>query len=225
MKKIIFILLLFPSLSYSQFWQSISYGLTFSYDHCRPIEVSDAQSFVYLKQSGNGFHTGLLLTKPINKHLNIESGFIFQNNTYGTEKYYFSSPVYVSGIITDAHFNENTYKFLNIPLGIRYYFNGDRICAFIGGGLSPAILTSHIIKDNYFYNDKLTYRESYYTDDAQKFNLRGQASAGVSVFLTYYTRIDLAAGYNRSVLPVISNETFKEYLQSFGFTFTLSQTL
>lgn len=220
------LLLLLNLTAYSQFWRSISYGMIFSYDHCYPIFDTDVETYASLKYSGNGFHAGLHLLRPLNKHLSIESGFIFQNNTYGTEIIHYSvSPVYVSNTLVTDYSYENTFKFLNIPIGIRYYFNGDRISVFTGCGLSPTILTTQIEKYNYYNNDKMVLRHSYYLDDTEKFSLSGQVNAGVSIFLSYYTRIDLVAGYKRSFMPVIRNNIFKEYLHSFGFAFSLSQTI
>jgi hypothetical protein len=226
MKKIIFVLLLLPSLSYSQFWRSISYGLTYSYDICYPIFDSDVHPYDTLNYYGNGFSTGLHLLKPLNQHVSIESGFIFQNHSYGSAKYHYpTTPFYVTNTLVTDYSYENTYKFLSIPLGIRYYFNGDRISVFTGCGLIPALLTTHIEKHNYYNDDKMVLRSFAYLDDAERFNISGQVNAGLSIFLSYYTRVDLVAGYKRSFMPVLKNTIYEEYMHSFGFTFCISQIL
>lgn len=227
MRKIIILLLLMMNLSsYSQFWRSISYGLTYSYNICYPIYDTDVQPYATINYYGNGFHAGLVFIKPLSRHISFESGFIFQNHTYGSAKYnYTPSPVYVSNTLVTDYTYENTYKFLTIPLGIRYYFNGDKISVFTGCGISPAILTTHIEKHNYFNDDKMVLRSFYYLDDAEKFNISGHVNAGISIFLTYYTRVDLVAGYKRSFMPVLKNNIYNEYLHSLGFTFCISQTI
>lgn len=227
MKKIFIITLLLLNLSaYSQFWRSISYGLTYSYDICYPIFDTDVQPYDTIHYYGNGFHSGLLFIKPISRHISFETGFIFQNHTYSSAKYHYTtSPFYVSNTIVTDYSYENTYKFLSIPLGIRYYLNGDKISVFTGCGLSPALLTAHIEKFNYYDKDKLVLRHSYYLDDAEVFSLSGHVNAGISIFLSYYTRIDIAAGYKRSFTPVIRNTIYNEYLHSLDFTFCISQTI
>jgi hypothetical protein len=231
MKKLLVILLFFLQFhAYSQFWQSISYGLAFSYDRCYRSIDSDNDEYVSFRDSlenyGSGYHAGLRLMRPINKHFSIESGFFFQNHTFGTEKVHYADSVYsidYNIFFTDASWHYSN-KFLSIPVGLRYYLNGDRISVFIGAGIVPSILTTQIEKLKYFDDGTCILKNSYYPKVKSRFDLSGYASLGTSLFINYNTRIDLIADYEHSIIPVLRNG-IKEYLFSFGFTFCISQTL
>lgn len=227
MKKVLLIIFISLQLqAHSQFWRRFLYGVTYSHDVCFPIYNSDVHPYDTLDYYGNGFHTGLQLLRPLNRHLSIETGFYFQNASYSSSKYhYVNSPIYVSNTLVTDYSSESTFKFLNIPLGIRYYFNGDRLSLFAGCKVVPALLTAHMEKYNYYDDDDLVLRHSFYLKDAKKFNLSGQLGAGISFFLSYYMHIDIMAGYSHSLMPVIKTDLYKEYLHSFDFTFTISQSL
>ncbi|MFH0865888.1 MAG: outer membrane beta-barrel protein [Bacteroidota bacterium] len=232
MKKILIpILFLIQLQAYSQFWRTLSYGLSFSYDRCYRNIISDNYDYkAYLdslEKFGSGYNAGLHLMKPINKHLSLETGAFFYNHTYGTDKIHYPDSVYsldYNIFFTDASWH-HTYKSINIPIGLRYYFNGGRVSVFTGTGFIPAILTTHIEKSNYYNGDELVLKQSYYKELSRRFDIGWYINIGTSIFPSYNSRIDLIMRYKRSLLPVMRNNYTDEFLESFGFSIGISQTI
>jgi len=181
-----------------------------------------------IEKPGNGFHAGLNVMKPLNKHFCIESGFLFSNESYGSEKTYIQiDPGYTDNIQCNATRFTRTTKYINIPVGLRFYLNGNRISIYIAGGIAPSLITSRINKSIYYNDEKIVLERRYFTNsEINKFNIAAYGSIGASLFIFNYTRIDIAPYYQRLLLPFqFDGGSNKENIYKFGINIGLSVNL
>lgn len=227
MKKLLVLVFLLSQFNANcQFWRGLSIGPASSTESCYRILKTDNAAFLEDKNAsekpGSGFQAGLMLMKPVSQHISLESGFYFRNHTYGTEKETYTS----SMLDVNQLSKQRTFKFLSLPVGMRYYFNGDRISFFMGGTLTPSLLTAIIDKDNYYKDDRLSVKAYWYEDIQDNFNLSAQAFLGTSIFFSYYSsaRLDIAFIYNHSVTSIKTKDTI-EYPTSLGFKIGIASAL
>lgn len=232
MKKILILVFLLLSISVqSQFWNNVSFGIAASTDHCyRKLETDFTSFHDYLDSievQRNGFHLGLQLMKPLNKHWCFETGILYQCHSYGTEKMKFTDPAnpFLQGSFTDYNYC-TTYKLINLPLNWRYYFNGTRLNFFAGTGISLAFLCSRMTTWYGYADDQLTAKNCFYTSEGNYFlNTNFNLFGGMNIFLTEQTSIELTAVAHHSALPVRYSYGIKEYLTSYGLKIAINTGL
>lgn len=236
MRKILLIISLsIPLSSYCQLWRTLSYGIVAGPDNCYRMLTSVNKSMQWavdfldsVEKPGNGFHAGLNVMKPLNKHFCIESGFLFNNESYGDKIIYGQiDPGYTDNIQCDASRFIRTTKYISIPVGLRFYLNGNRISLYIAGGMAPSLITSIINKSIYYYNEKTVLERRYFTNsEINKFNIAAYGSIGTSLSILKYTRIDIAPYYQRMLLPFqFADGSHKENIYKFGLNIGLSVNL
>jgi hypothetical protein len=236
-KIILFICIVLPLSSYCQLWKTLSYGIVAGPDNCYRVLHSPSGNYTQscinfldsVQKPGNGFHAGFNLMKPLNKKICIEAGLLFQKENYGIAKDQFVvDPEFTDNVQCDARRFVNTTNYLSLPIGIRFYLNGNKISVYFAGGLAPSYIFTRIDKVYYYNNDKIILKHfSYYTSEINRFNIAGYGGVGASFFIINNTRIDFAPYYQRMLFPLqFNDQSFaQENIYKFGINIGLSINL
>jgi len=234
-KFILIICLATPLSSYSQFWRTLSFGIVSGPDKCFRALTAASENLQgnvdfldSIQKPGCGYHMGASVLKPLNKHFCIETGFLYQKENYIIDKGpIIINPEFFSYMKCDSRKFEYNTNYLILPLGLRYYLNGNRVSIYFAGGIAPSYMLTRINKVFYYDGNKIVLKQfDYQISEINRFNIAGYCGVGASLFIGNYTRIDIAPNYQRMLLPLqFPNTSIKERIYKFGINFGLSANL
>lgn len=162
-----------------------------------------------------GYTAGLNIALTINKHISLETGFLYSDKGEKTKKNDLIWGQPDPGLPTKNTFIYH-YIYLDIPIKVNYFILRKRIKFHYSAGISPSIFLTDKTTSILEYNDGHTTEKTTANSFAySKINLVFITGFGMSYDLAKKLYFKIEPIYRRSLTSII-DAPIKGYLYSFG---------
>lgn len=226
MKKLVLILLLFPSLVFCQTTDKtprFALGVSFSPDYCyRSLTSDSGGKFVKdLRDSTEiakfGYTTGVNFSYIISKRFSVDAAILFSDKGEQTEK---KTLVFGSSMGGDPLFptkfkSNYHYYYLDVPIKINFNILTKKVKLYLTAGVSPNIFLCEKTISVIEYDDSRKERHASSEKGYSVINLAVVGGIGFSYDFAKHWSFRLEPVYRRSVTSIIDTPV-KGYLYSIG---------
>jgi len=187
-------------------FHKVQLGVTFSPNYAYRTLKGDSESFVLQGRNEHeiakfGFSGGLNVGFNPNSWFGIESGILYTNKGYRTEKDYFKQDQEVA-ILNNSQWIRTVYSFhyIDIPLKMRFSARLDKISFFAAAGITTGFLA--VQKNTIQCEREKDSASPNYASHYNRINLSPTVSAGIDYKVTSKSSLRIEPIYRYGVLNI-----------------------